>query len=74
MATTKQKIAILNLLSYLRTGDKNNWTKIEISEANIIDNLSFEKASKQIDKLIWDVKDRDEELRDNSSYYDTYYR
>lgn len=52
MATTKQKIAILNLLSYLRTGDKNNWTKIEISEANIIDNLSFEKASKQIDKLI----------------------
>lgn len=46
MATEKQKNAIRNLLCYVR------WEDISNKELRIINKMSFDTASRQIDKLI----------------------
>ncbi len=62
MATLKQKNAIVNLLSYIRTWHKYNHSCITEKELRIIANMSFNTASRQINKLIWEVEMRDNDL------------
>lgn len=67
-ATEKQKLAIRNLLSHVRTWNKHRHHCINENENKVIEELSKEKASRQIDKLINDVKAKDEQM--SQEYYD----
>ena len=61
-ATARQKIAIKNLLSYIRTLNKHYHKCITKEENDIIENMSFQLASKQIANLIERTKEKDQEL------------